>query len=176
MSRIGVGRDCCSYEIISICSFEFSFVWGYLRSHQLLPQLWCRLQLWLGSDPWPRNSICRGRWPKKKKSASPQGSPLHFSPFSFSLSCGILYTINHLRTQISPLPRGPGWQCWGWRLHQPSADTHFIPLVSFLMSRRVCDTAPCFLFSLSPKECKLAPLLSQALLRMVIRKPLKRQR
>ena len=23
-----------------------------------LPQLWLRLQLWLGSDPWPGSSIC----------------------------------------------------------------------------------------------------------------------
>ena len=30
-------------------------------------QLQCRLQLWLGSDPWPRNSICRGMTKKKKK-------------------------------------------------------------------------------------------------------------
>ena len=32
-----------------------------------LPQLWYRLQMWLGSDPWPRNSICRRVAKKKKK-------------------------------------------------------------------------------------------------------------
>ena len=26
---------------------------------QILPQVQHRLQMWLGSDPWPRNSICR---------------------------------------------------------------------------------------------------------------------
>ena len=25
-----------------------------------LPQLWLRSKLWLGSDPWPKNSICSG--------------------------------------------------------------------------------------------------------------------
>ena len=33
-----------------------------------LPQLWLRLQLWLRSDPWPKNSICHGVAKKKKKS------------------------------------------------------------------------------------------------------------
>ena len=32
----------------------------------VLPQLWHRLQLWLESDPWPRNCICR-RVAKKEK-------------------------------------------------------------------------------------------------------------
>ena len=35
-----------------------------------LLKLWHRLQLWLGSDPWPRNSLCCGvakRGEKKKK-------------------------------------------------------------------------------------------------------------
>ena len=32
-----------------------------------LPQLQLRLQLLLGSDPWPRNSICHGVAGKKKK-------------------------------------------------------------------------------------------------------------
>ena len=31
-----------------------------------LPQLWFRLQLWLGSDPWPGNSIYHGAAKKKK--------------------------------------------------------------------------------------------------------------
>ena len=34
-----------------------------------LPQLWCRSQLQLGSDPWPRNSICLGFGHKKKGSS-----------------------------------------------------------------------------------------------------------
>ena len=33
----------------------------------VLPQLWLRLQLQLGSDPWPRNSICHGAAKNKKK-------------------------------------------------------------------------------------------------------------
>ena len=32
-----------------------------------LPQLQCRWQLWLGSDPWPGNSICCGVAKKEKK-------------------------------------------------------------------------------------------------------------
>ena len=36
-----------------------------------LLQLWCRLQLWLGSDPWPRNLAMSRGWTfgkeKKKK-------------------------------------------------------------------------------------------------------------
>ena len=32
----------------------------------VLPQLWHRLQLRLGSDLWPRNSICRGAAKKEK--------------------------------------------------------------------------------------------------------------
>ena len=31
-----------------------------------LPQLWCRLHMWLGSDPWPGNSICFGVAKKEK--------------------------------------------------------------------------------------------------------------
>ena len=32
-----------------------------------LLQLWLRLQQWLGSDPWPGNSICHGEAEKEKK-------------------------------------------------------------------------------------------------------------
>ena len=31
-----------------------------------VPQLWLRLQLQLGSDPWPRNSVCCGALKNKK--------------------------------------------------------------------------------------------------------------
>ena len=34
---------------------------------QTLPQLQHRSQLWLGSDPWPRNSICCKVAKKEKK-------------------------------------------------------------------------------------------------------------
>ena len=34
------------------------------------PQLWLRLQLWLGSDPWPGNSMCQGMAKKKKEKKS----------------------------------------------------------------------------------------------------------
>ena len=30
------------------------------------PQLWFRLQLWLGSDPWPGTSMCHGAAKKRK--------------------------------------------------------------------------------------------------------------
>ena len=33
----------------------------------VLLQLWRSLHLWLGSDPWPGNSICHGAAKKKKK-------------------------------------------------------------------------------------------------------------
>jgi len=40
-------------------------------SDLVLPQMWCRWLLWLGSDPWPGNSIRRvverGKKEKKKK-------------------------------------------------------------------------------------------------------------
>ena len=39
-------------------------------------QLWCRSQLQLGSDPWPRNSMCPGA--AKKGSKQPQ-KPLSYS-------------------------------------------------------------------------------------------------
>ena len=32
-----------------------------------LPQLWCRAQLWLGFDPWPRNFNMLQLQTKKKK-------------------------------------------------------------------------------------------------------------
>ena len=32
----------------------------------VVAQLWLRLQLWLGSDTWPRNSICREVAKKEK--------------------------------------------------------------------------------------------------------------
>ena len=34
--------------------------------YPVLPQLQCKSQLWLGSDPWPRNSIFCGAAKKKK--------------------------------------------------------------------------------------------------------------
>ena len=38
-----------------------------------LPQLWLRLRLWLGSDPWPGNPYALGR-PKKKERDLAEGS------------------------------------------------------------------------------------------------------
>lgn len=38
-----------------------------------LSQLQCRLYLWLGSDPWPRNSIYQGEAKKKKKKEKGKG-------------------------------------------------------------------------------------------------------
>ena len=38
----------------------------------VLVQLWCRLQLWLGFDPWPGNVHMPWVWPKKKKKISIQ--------------------------------------------------------------------------------------------------------
>ena len=35
-----------------------------------LLQLWHRLQLWLGSDPWPLKSICQRTAKKKTKSGT----------------------------------------------------------------------------------------------------------
>ena len=36
----------------------------------VLLQLWCRLQLWLGSNPWPRNFSMPRVWLKKKKKST----------------------------------------------------------------------------------------------------------
>ena len=43
---------------------------------QVLPQLWLRSRLLLGSDPWPRNSTCRGIAKKEKNEDDKKGS--HF--------------------------------------------------------------------------------------------------
>ena len=51
----------------------------FVKGSALL-QLWLRSQLWLGSDPWPRSSICRGGGKKKKNRFS-------FSP----VLCTIFY-------------------------------------------------------------------------------------
>ena len=42
-----------------------------------LPPLWLRLQLCFGSDPWPRNSMCRGaaKKEKKQKTKNPKTKP-----------------------------------------------------------------------------------------------------
>ena len=32
-----------------------------------LPQLWCRSQLHLGTDPWPGNTICHGAAQKERE-------------------------------------------------------------------------------------------------------------
>ena len=37
----------------------------------VLPQLQCRLQLWLISDPWSRNSICHRAAEKEKEKKCP---------------------------------------------------------------------------------------------------------
>ena len=46
----------------------------------VLPQLWCRLQLRLRSDPWPRNSIC---YMVAKKNSTPAFIFYPFTPRSW---------------------------------------------------------------------------------------------
>ena len=43
-----------------------SLVWRCGLKDQVLPRLWCRSQRWLGSDPWPGNSICCAAAKKEK--------------------------------------------------------------------------------------------------------------
>ena len=38
----------------------------WVKDRRLL-QLWGWLQLWLSSDPWPRNSLCPGAFQKENK-------------------------------------------------------------------------------------------------------------
>ena len=45
-----------------------------------LPQLWYRLKLKLGLDPWPRNFHVLWVWPKKKKKKSPWRNKQYYSP------------------------------------------------------------------------------------------------
>ena len=42
-------------------------VWHSMLKNLALPWLRHRLQLWLGSDPWPRNSLWHGAAKKIKK-------------------------------------------------------------------------------------------------------------
>ena len=49
-----------------LCSAGHSGVAQRVRD-LVLPQLWRRSQLWLRSDPWPGNSICRGAAKKEKR-------------------------------------------------------------------------------------------------------------
>ena len=65
------------------------------------PQPWHRMQLWLGPDPWPGNSICHGQPKKKQKTLSQTRRcycHLHYNSinkpggvlvFSFSLSLSL---------------------------------------------------------------------------------------
>ena len=52
-----------------------------------LPQLWLRSQLQLGSDPWPRNSICLWGGQKRKKKVCPH--PKSALPASAATSLGL---------------------------------------------------------------------------------------
>ena len=49
--------------------------WAQSVKDLALPQLWHRLQLQLGSDPWPRNSICHGAAKKGGEKKEERGVP-----------------------------------------------------------------------------------------------------
>ena len=51
-------------------------------------------QLWLGSDPWPRNSMCHGAAKKKKTSKT----KLELLKSSYS---NLISRFNHLRTKLT---------------------------------------------------------------------------
>lgn len=51
----------------------------------VLPQLQCRSKLWLGSDPWPRNSICLRAAKKEKKKNYYNFKCLRFLPLFFPI-------------------------------------------------------------------------------------------
>ena len=44
--------------------------WNGLKD-PVLPELWCRLQLWLGCDPWPGDSIRHGVDQKQQTNKQP---------------------------------------------------------------------------------------------------------
>ena len=47
--------------------------WVQCVKDQVLPQMRLRWQLQLGSDPWPRSSICHGAAKNEKKKKEQQG-------------------------------------------------------------------------------------------------------
>ena len=59
------GRHLCSTRTQVWSPVQYSGLMGLA-----LPQLQHRSQLWLGSDPWPGNSICCGADKKEKKSSN----------------------------------------------------------------------------------------------------------
>ena len=54
---------------------DAGFISGLAQCKDLvLPQLWCRSQLWFRSDPWPWNSMCHGSAKEEKKKKSQRSS------------------------------------------------------------------------------------------------------
>ena len=53
----------------------------------VLPHLWGRLQHWLGSDSWRRNSICLRRQRQKDREAGGEGGPTFYSVISALRAC-----------------------------------------------------------------------------------------
>ena len=61
-----------------------------------LPQLWCRSQLWLGSDPWLQKSICH-RVAKKEKQKKNKAAKVSSHP-AIKL-CPVKYISSFLKKQ-----------------------------------------------------------------------------
>ena len=67
----------------------------------VLPQLWCRFQLRLGSDPWPGKSICRKAAKRENKTKQ-----LHRSK---AVPQSLLHTVFQFK-ETAPYPEG--LSCW----------------------------------------------------------------
>ena len=63
----------------------------------VLAQLWHRLQLWLGSDPWPGNFICHGAAKKDKKKGNKY---IHINVCVYILRCIYTYISMEIKYSI----------------------------------------------------------------------------
>ena len=85
--------SCCGAigSVVSLQCQDAGFISGpaqWLKG-SVLPQLWCRLQLQLRSDPWPRNSMCHGVTKKEKKGKKKKKKKIQ--TFKFAVQIGPKY-------------------------------------------------------------------------------------
>ena len=69
-----------------------------------LPQLRLRSHLWLGSDPWPRSSICRGLAKKTKQNKTKQKHPHSFHKYLLKILWDLGSVLDAERRAETPFP------------------------------------------------------------------------
>ena len=80
-----------------------------------LLQLWCRLQLWLGFNPWPGNFHVLWVWPKKKKKKSCYCYTSRRPILSFRRGRGVFMVTGHcIRCTLTNNPK------WMYKLIPPN--------------------------------------------------------